>query len=143
MNNLHRPRLRQGSFSPTHPPDVDQLSTHPIECRDESSVLFPIPPSPPSHCRAQARRSPHATETQPVTRKNGGKGDGEKTKNTKHKHSVEVGRQVQQKEDGTNLEPTTHKANVQDMEAVVVLALVALERRHRSTDEDWRLGVFG
>ena len=77
-------------------------------------------------------------------KKNGGKGDGEKTKNTKHKHVTEVGRQVQQKEDGPNLESVSHQPSVEDMEAVVVLALVALTTRYHSpTDEDWRIGVFG
>ena len=44
MNNLHRIRRRQGSFSSTHPSSVDQISTHPIECRDSSCHLFLNPP---------------------------------------------------------------------------------------------------
>ena len=62
--------------------------------------------------------------------KNGGKGDSEKVKNANHKHATEVGRQ-EQKEDGPNLEPDAHKSNVEDMEAVVVLALVALTARQQ------------
>jgi hypothetical protein len=62
--------------------------------------------------------------------KNGGKGDSEKVKNANHKHTTEVGRQ-EQKEDDPNLEPDAHKSNVEDMEAVVVLDLVALAARQQ------------